>query len=115
MQEQIRLLVVDLFPPSPRDPYGIHKLIWDEIEEEDFAFPAGKDRILASYETGNERVAYVEPVAVGDALPDMPLFLASDLHILVPLESTYMSTWNVNPEEFRTAVETGVMPSAEEM
>src|SRR5688572_10424406 len=28
----IHLLVVDLFPPSPRDPFGIHKAIWDEIE-----------------------------------------------------------------------------------
>ncbi len=33
----------DLFPPTQRDPYGIHKAIWDEIVEEDFTFPDGKD------------------------------------------------------------------------
>lgn len=110
LQQGIHLLIVDLFPPTPRDPFGIHKVIWDEIHEEDFAFPRGKDRILASYEMGDERVAYVEPVAVGDVLPEMPLFLASGAHIRVPLESTYMSTWNVSPLELRRAVETGVMP-----
>ncbi|MDR3634713.1 MAG: DUF4058 family protein [Isosphaeraceae bacterium] len=76
----VHVLIVDLFPPTPRDPFGLHKAIWDEIMEEDFTFPEGKDRILASYETGGGRAAYVEPVGVGDALPDMPLFLANDSH-----------------------------------
>ena len=106
----IHVLIVDLFPPTPRDPYGMHKVIWDEFVEEDFAFPPGKDRILASYETGLERTAYVEPVAVGDVMPDMPLFLTNDLHILTPLEPTYQATWDASPEELRIAVETGVMP-----
>lgn len=114
LRSGVRVLVIDLFPPSPRDSLGIHKLIWDEFEEEGFAFPPGKDRILASYQTGSERVAYVEPVAVGDKLLDMPLFLTSDFHIMVPLESTYLATWNASPEEFRNAVETGVMPAVEE-
>ncbi len=35
------------FPLTRRDSLGIHKFIWDEIEEED-QFPAGKDRILVS-------------------------------------------------------------------
>lgn len=106
----IHLLIVDLFPPTPRDPFGMHKVIWDEIEEEDFAFPPGKDRILASYETGGMRAAYVEPVGVGDVLPDMPLFLTNDLHVPVPLEPTYQATWDASPEELRIAVETGVLP-----
>jgi hypothetical protein len=106
----IHLLIIDLFPPTPRDRFGMHKVIWDEIEEEDFAFPPGKDRILASYETGGRRAAYVEPVGVGDVLPDMPLFLTNDLHVPVPLEPTYRATWDASPEELRIAVETGVLP-----
>jgi Protein of unknown function (DUF4058) len=113
LRQGVHLLIVDLFPPTPRDPYGIHKVIWDEIEEENFAFPKGKDRILASYETGGERAAYVEPVTVGDDLPDMPLFLTNSLHIFVPLESTYRSAWEASPEEMRIAVETGILPEAE--
>jgi hypothetical protein len=113
LREGIHLLVIDLFPPTPRDPSGIHKLIWDEIEEVPFAFPPGKDRILACYEAANERAAYVEPVGVGDVLPDMPLFLAVGLHVAVPLESTYQATWDATPEELRNAVETGVLPAVE--
>jgi hypothetical protein len=110
LRKGIHVLIVDLFPPTPRDPFGIHKVVWDEIEEEDFTFPEGKDRILASYETGGVRAAYVEPVAVGDQLPDMPLFLTNDLHVMVPLEPTYRATWDASPEEMRLAVETGIMP-----
>jgi hypothetical protein len=109
----IHLLVIDLFPPTPRDPHGIHKVIWDEILEEDFDFPPGKDRILVSYQAGPERVAYIEPVAVGDSLRDMALFLTYYMHVVVPLEATYQATWDASPEEMRIAVETGVMPVAD--
>lgn len=106
----IHVLVVDLFPPTKRDPCGIHKVIWDEILEEDFVFPEGKDRLLVSYQTGDEKVAYLEPVTVGDGLPDMPLVLTESLHVRVPLETTYQATWAACTEEYREAVETGVMP-----
>ena len=56
----------------------------------------------------------MEPVAVGDDLPDMPLFLATGVHIRVPLESTYRATWDAGPEEMRTAVETGILPEIED-
>jgi hypothetical protein len=113
LRRGIHVLIVDLLPPTPRDPFGMHKMMWDEIHEEDFLFPPGKDRLLVSYETGGEQVAHVEPVGVGDVLPDMPLFLATGLHILVPLDETYRATWDASPEEMRTAVETGVLPEAE--
>ena len=114
MRRGVHLLLIDLFPPSPRNPFGTHKVIWDEILDEPFQFPAGKDRILASYEMDAERVAYVEPIAVGDRLPAMPLFLIQGMHVRVPLEPTYMSTWQASPEEMRIAVETGLMPKPEE-
>jgi hypothetical protein len=37
----IHVLMIDLFPPTPRDPYGMHKVIWDEIEEQDFRTARG--------------------------------------------------------------------------
>ena len=103
----IHVLIVDLFPPTRRNPFGIHKVIWDEIIEEDFTFPTGKDRILVSYKTGGERQAYIEPVAVGDALPDMPLFLTNDLHVMVPLEPAYQASWDASPEELRQCSRNG--------
>lgn len=35
----IHALTVDLFPPTPHEPCGIHKAIWDEIEEAECTFP----------------------------------------------------------------------------
>ncbi|HET6883328.1 MAG TPA: hypothetical protein VFI31_24475, partial [Pirellulales bacterium] len=69
-----------------------------------------KDRILVSYRSGTERVAYIEPLAVGDSLSEMPLFLSSDFHVATPLESTYRTAWDASPRELRNAVETGMMP-----
>jgi Protein of unknown function (DUF4058) len=106
----VHVLMIDLFPPTTRDPFGMHKVIWDEIDEKDFVLPEGKDRILASYETGGVRAYYVEAIGVGDILPNMPLFLANGCHVPVPLESTYKATWDACPEVLREAVETGVMP-----
>jgi hypothetical protein len=103
----IHVLIIDLFPPTPRDPFGIHKAVWDEIDEESFVFPEGQDRILVSYESSAVRTAYVEPVGVGEELPDMPLFLVPDLHVRVPLEPTYEAAWSASPEELRAAVEVG--------
>jgi hypothetical protein len=42
-------------------------------------------------------VAYVEFVAVGDELPDMPIFLRPGEYVKVPLESTYRAGWDVFP------------------
>ena len=65
----VNLLVVDLFPPGPRDPQGVHQLIWDEITDQPFELPPGKPLTLAAYQTAPKRIAFVEPVAVGARLP----------------------------------------------
>jgi hypothetical protein len=93
----VNLLVVDLFPPGPRDPQGIHPLIWDEISEQPFELPPGKPLTLAAYQCEPTKTAYVEPVAQGDRLPDMPLFLRDQWHIQTPLEEAYQTAWDVMP------------------
>lgn len=110
----VHVLVVDVFPPAALDPFGIHHLIWDELHSEPFEFPLGKDRILASYEAGRGKAAYVEPIAVGDEFPDMPLFLATGIHVKVPLDATYQKAWMACSESLREAVETGVLPNTDE-
>lgn len=105
LRNGIHLLIVDPFPPSDRDPQGIHKAIWDELADEPFALPAGKPLTLVSYQTGDGLTAHIEPVGVGDPLPDMPLFLTPHEHVLVPLEATYAATWAVCPEPIRELVE----------
>jgi Protein of unknown function (DUF4058) len=90
----IHLLVIDVFPPSKRDPLGIHKAIWDEFVDEDFTLPADQRLTLAAYDAGPPPVAYVEPIAVGEALPDMPIFLTPEFYVPAPLEETYRITWD---------------------
>ncbi len=103
--EASTLLVVDLFPPSPRDPQGIHKAIWDEIRDEPFELPPDKPLTVAAYSAGEPTTAYVEPVAVGDPLPGLPIFLEPGLYVPAPLEATYEATWSKCPEVLREAVE----------
>ena len=106
LRNGVHLLIVDLFPPSARDPQGIHKAIWDEFADEPFELPAGKRLTLVAYQAGGDFTAYIEPVGVGDTMPDMPLFLEPGAHVLVPLEATYAATWAVCPEPIRELVET---------
>jgi len=93
----IQLSIIDLFMPTSRDPRGIHGAIWDEIGDEPYQQPEGKPLTVVSYEVGTAQKAYVEPVAVGDPLPSMPIFLRPGLYVEMPLEETYESTWNAMP------------------
>ena len=104
LRQGVNVLIVDLFPPSKRDPQGIHKVIWDEIREEPFELPADKQLTLVAYSAGVPKKAYVEPVAVGDPLPEMPVFLDSGTYILAPLEPTYLATWTTCPEPLRELI-----------
>lgn len=105
----MHLLIVDLFPPSPRDPQGIHKLIWDRLRDEPFALPADKTRTVAVYAVGAEIVAYVEPVEVGDVLPEMPVFLTADRYVPCPLEETYQTAWGQFPALLKGPLDAGVV------
>ncbi len=106
----VHLLIVDLFPPGPRDPQGIHKVIWDYLHEEPFALPPDKKLTLAAYEVSTETVAYVEPVAVGDPLPDMPVFLAAEQYVLCPLEAAYQTAWEQFPAPLKKPLEAPPTP-----
>ena len=100
MPAGVHLLVVDLFAPGPRDPQGIHPLIWGDWGGP-FAQPPGKPLTCAAYIGAPMPEAFVEPVAVGDALPDMPLFLTPGVYVPIPLEATYLSAWEAVPAVWR--------------
>jgi hypothetical protein len=97
LNQGVNLVVVDLFPPTPRDPQGIHKAIWDEFGDEPFEAPPGKPLTVASYIGGDLPTAYVESVGLGDSLPSPPIFLSETRYIPAPLEATYMRAWAVFP------------------
>lgn len=101
----INLVVIDLFPPTPRDPDGVHRAIWNELTDEPFAErPANKPLTVAGYDAGVPLVAYVDSVAVGDALPDVALFLAPGWYVNIPLDATYNRSWDETPQPIRALV-----------
>jgi hypothetical protein len=104
LSQGYHVLVADLFPPTARDPEGIHGAIWAEIGEEPFVLPREQPLTLASYASGLETTAYVQPVGVGDSLPDMPLFLDAEQYVDVPLDRTYLSAWQRVPERWRKVI-----------
>jgi hypothetical protein len=105
LRSGVNLLVIDLFPPTARDPQGIHKAIWDEICDEPFKLPEDKPLTIAAYMAGELKRAYVEPVGVGDILPSLPIFLDQRIYVPAPLEATYQSTWSKCPAPMRDLVE----------
>ena len=94
----IHFFMVDLFPPSTRDPLGLHRLVWESLTDEPYVdTDPDKPLAAASYDAGGALEAFVEPLAVGDPLPHMPLFLEPGMHVLVPLEETYATSWDAFP------------------
>jgi hypothetical protein len=105
LEQGIHLLVIDVLPPSKRDPQGIHGAIWEEIMDSKFKLPPNKPLTLAAYASGLVKTAYVEPIAVGDVLPDMPLFLEPNRHVLVPLDTAYQAAWQELPDDVQDSLE----------
>ena len=105
LRRGIHLMIVDPFPPSARDPEGIHGVIWSELDNSDFTLPTHRPLTLASYIGGVCQEAFIEPVAVGALLPDMPLFLTAENYVQVPLEKTYQSAWEAVPAFWRGVLE----------
>lgn len=99
------LLIIDLFPPTPRDPEGIHSAIWHEFRNTAFALPNDSPLTLASYSSGYTKRAYVEPTAVGRELAEMPLFLTEDGYVNVPLEATYCAAYRGVPRKWKAVLE----------
>ena len=105
LRSGVHLLLIDLFSPTPRDPDGLHPLIWANItnrQEESFS---DKPLTMVSYEAGDVLRFFAEPVAVGDQLAAMPLFLEPNAHIDVALESTYASAFAAVPRRWREELE----------
>jgi hypothetical protein len=106
MRDGVHLLVVDLLPPGPCDPRGIHAAIWEGIDRnQPYTPPEGKPLTLAAYRGHPGLRAYVEPVGVGDELTAMPLFLDQDTYVNVPLEATYRQTYAGVPGRYREELE----------
>lgn len=103
----VHVLVVDIFPPGRHDPRGIHAAIWDHFADDAYEPPSGEPFTLAAYAAGPAPDAYVEHLALGGAMPDMPLLLSPDRYVNVPLETTYQAAYRGFPAFWREVLERG--------
>ena len=104
LERRIHLLIVDSFPPGPHDPHGVHAAIWEQIEDGSYQPPADQPLTLVAYECDLLTRAYIEPAAVGQPLPAMPLFLEPNGCVMVPLEETYTTAFAVMPQRWRSVL-----------
>jgi len=101
------LLLIDLLPPGSFDADGLHGAVWSDLYAQRYEPPPEKPLCLASYVANSLPRAYVEPIAVGTDLPQMPLFLDPDFYVNVPLEPDYTTAYRGVPEYWRRVVEGG--------
>lgn len=103
----IHVMIIDPLPPGRFDPSGMHGEVWRGLMAGEFESPTGKPLTLVSYAVRPTTTAFVEPLAVGMELIDMPLFLTPERYVPVPLEATYNSAWTGVPQRWRGVIETG--------
>ena len=103
----VHVLLIDLIPPGPHDRAGLHGVILQRLEDSDELddLPRTEPLTLARYVAEPPVEIYLEHVAVGDVLPDMPLFLTPDRYVNVPLEATYQAAYRGMPEFWRAVLE----------
>ena len=101
------MTVADLFAPGEHDPTGMNGAIWQALDDsgEPFELPSPTALTLAAYDAGPPQCAYVEPIAVGDEPPMMPLFLEPEMYINVPLAETYLAAFKSVPQRWRRVLE----------
>ncbi|MEX0818829.1 MAG: DUF4058 family protein [Pirellulaceae bacterium] len=107
LQQGVHVLVVDLFPPGPYDPNGIHGEIRRRLAplDDPFVLPPEEPQTLVSYVAGTSKRIYLNQMAVGDAIPEMPLFLSRERYINAPLEATYNAAYEGMPAFWRDVLE----------
>ncbi len=106
LESGLHVLLLDLLPPGAHDPGGIHQAVWNYFDTGASEPSADDPLTLSSYRwDGSEPEAFVEPVAVGKPLIDMPLFLNAERYVNVPLEPTYRSAYAGMPEFWRDILE----------
>lgn len=108
----IHLLVIDPFRPPKHSPGGLHAAIWKKVArlrkgQKPFTPPTKQPLLAVSYcASAAEVTAAVQTFAIGEPVPDVPLFLTADeAYVTVPLESTYQAAWPDVPKVWRDVLE----------
>jgi hypothetical protein len=97
----VHLLLVDVHPPGPRDPHGIHGILLNEIGTDDYALGGERPLTVVAYTGGAVVEAFVAHFAVGEPIPQGLLFLTRENYVRVPLEAAYLAAWGDVPPQYQ--------------
>ncbi len=104
-EQGIHLLVVDVHPPGKHDPRGVHAAFWELRTEESHGVTTEEPLGLVAYRIDDVPRCYFERIAIGQPLPDMPVFLTPLHYVNVPMEQTYMESYRAVPERWKQVIE----------
>ena len=104
IESGIHLLIVDLIPPNAINPDGLPRALEIERNELIPSVTTEQPFSLCSLQIEHPVHGYVELCGVGETLPEMPLFLTPERYISLPLEHSYMATWNAFPAAWKKIV-----------
>lgn len=86
----------------------IHCALMKRLPPDYYSLPeqiaSGMGPDVFAYECDDRVRTYLEPLALGDSLPDMPIFLYPAMYIDVPLEATYMAAWEAVPLRWQKVI-----------
>jgi hypothetical protein len=105
LSKGIHVVLIDLHPPGAFDRHGLHNLVWGELGQESVDLPPERPLQVVSYLSHGKVSSFIEPLAVGDRLPEAPLFLDNGDFVSLPLEATYMASFASLPAHLREEVE----------
>ena len=80
LEDGVHVVLIDLLAPGPACPNGLHAALLDRLGTF-FEPPPGKPLCAAGYRSGPAWRAYAQPLAVGDPLPSVPLFLTPGRYV----------------------------------
>jgi hypothetical protein len=105
LEHGIHLLIIDILPPGKHDTKGIHAALWEYRYSESHSVTREEPLGLSSYRVDDVPRAYFQPLAVGQPLPEMPVFLTPMHYVNVPLEQTYAEAYRGVPERWKRVIE----------
>ena len=109
LRTRIHVTVADVFPPGRLDPNGLHAAIcadFGQPPDDGQRPPTDMPLTFASYAADAGRVeAVLNDFAVGDPVPDVPLFLTPDHYVTLPFAAAYADTYDGTPAYWRDVLE----------